>query len=242
MSYILDALRKAEAERERGTVPHLMAQPLGSPPTAAAPRRGALWGAGAALSLAAAVGAGWWLARQDAPAPSAVPAAAMAPAVPVTEPVAVHAAAPATGGTALSTAPNTVATPPARTAPVVNSGTPGSLAALEQPPGPQRPAVGVPAAAPAPQAVDGAPASATTRPTPTRTVAYDQLPPDVRRQLPALSLAGAIYSDTPSARMLLVNGQLQREGDHVAPGVVLEQILPRSAVLRWRDLRYEMGW
>ena len=31
MSYILDALQRADAERERGTVPGLHAQPLGAP-------------------------------------------------------------------------------------------------------------------------------------------------------------------------------------------------------------------
>lgn len=226
MSYILDALRKAEAERERerGTVPHLMAQPLGTPPTEAAPRRGALWGAGVALALVAAVGAGWWLAHQTAAVPDTTPSAA----------------APATGGTVPAPAIATTAPAPTPTTPVAT----GGLAALDPVPRPPRPAADTgPVAAPAPPAVDSAaPPPAASRPAAGRTVAYDQLPPDVRRQLPVLNLGGAIYSDTPSARMLLVNGQLQREGDHVAPGVVLEQIQPRSAVLRWRDLRYEMNW
>ncbi|MFN7484719.1 MAG: general secretion pathway protein GspB [Betaproteobacteria bacterium] len=230
MSYILDALRKAEAERERGNVPHLMAQPLGTPPPVAAPRRGALWGAGAALALVAAVGAGWWLARQNVPAQGPAPEATPT------------ATSPANSGTAPAPAIATTAPVPSPTTP----GAPSGLAALDPTPRPPRPAADtgpVAAPPPAPPAVDGAAAPpAATRPAPGRTVAYDQLPPDVRRQLPVLSLGGAIYSETPSARMLLVNGQLQREGDHVAPGVVLEQIQPRSAVLRWRDLRYEMSW
>ncbi len=39
MSYILDALRRAEAERQRGQVPGLDAQPSGALPDADAPRR-----------------------------------------------------------------------------------------------------------------------------------------------------------------------------------------------------------
>jgi general secretion pathway protein B len=73
-------------------------------------------------------------------------------------------------------------------------------------------------------------------------LAFDQLPEDVRRQLPALAIGGAIYSDTASSRMLIVAGQLVREGDPVAPGVTLEQIRPRSAVLRWKGLRYEVSF
>jgi general secretion pathway protein B len=97
---------------------------------------------------------------------------------------------------------------------------------------PQAPAV---AAAP-PQAVPAAPAA----PAAPRPIAYAQLPEDIKRQLPRLSFGGAIYSDTPSARMLLVGGQLLHEGDTAAPGVVLETIKPRSAVLRWREIRYEV--
>lgn len=73
-----------------------------------------------------------------------------------------------------------------------------------------------------------------------RTVAYDQLPDDVKRQLPALAIGGAIYSERAADRMLIVAGQLLHEGDTAAPGVVLETIKQRSAVLRWRDLRYEV--
>ncbi|WP_207185059.1 general secretion pathway protein GspB, partial [Rubrivivax gelatinosus] len=89
------------------------------------------------------------------------------------------------------------------------------------------------------------PAPAATTPTaaaPARALPFDQLPADVRRSLPALAIGGAIYSEQPSARMLLVGGQLLHEGDAAAPGVTLEHIGQRSAVLRWRDLRYEVAY
>jgi hypothetical protein len=35
----------------------------------------------------------------------------------------------------------------------------------------------------------------------------------------------------------MLNGQLVREGDAVAPGLVLERIEPKSAVLVWQGLR-----
>ena len=58
----------------------------------------------------------------------------------------------------------------------------------------------------------------------------------------AVAIGGAIFSDVPAARLLIVAGQLLREGDAVAPGITLEQIRPRSAILRWRALRYEMAF
>ncbi|HLL18857.1 MAG TPA: hypothetical protein VK439_08740, partial [Rubrivivax sp.] len=79
MSYILEALRRSQAERDRGQVPGLDAQP--SP---AQPARGVrtnpttLWvgGAGVLLLLAlAAVSAVWW-ARQPTNQPTSLEGAA----------------------------------------------------------------------------------------------------------------------------------------------------------------------
>ena len=42
--------------------------------------------------------------------------------------------------------------------------------------------------------------------------------------------------------MLIVAGQVANEGTEVAPGLVLEQIRPRSAVLRFRGFRYSVPY
>ena len=68
------------------------------------------------------------------------------------------------------------------------------------------------------------------------------LPPDVRAQLPRLSVGGAIYSETPSARMVILNGQVFHEGDKPAADTVLEQIRLKSAVLNFRGQRYEISF
>ncbi|MCE2912598.1 MAG: general secretion pathway protein GspB [Rubrivivax sp.] len=57
-----------------------------------------------------------------------------------------------------------------------------------------------------------------------------------------MAIGGAIYSDSAAARFVLINGQVVREGEGAAPGVTLERIGPRSAVLRWRDLRIEVPY
>jgi general secretion pathway protein B len=75
-----------------------------------------------------------------------------------------------------------------------------------------------------------------------RVINFEQLPEDVRRAIPPVAIGGAIYSDNAASRMLIVGGQLLHEGDSAAPGVRLEQIKPRSAVLRWKDLRYEVNF
>lgn len=79
MSYILDALRRAEAdrERERGQVPGLHTQPLSDSDAApAAGRRRWLPWAGAGLLLLAGIGAGIWMAsgQPETNAPDPLPA------------------------------------------------------------------------------------------------------------------------------------------------------------------------
>ena len=86
MSFILDALRRAEAERQRGGVPGLHDQPAMAPSGAApslaqADERGAmtpvLW-SGAGLLLVAALTVAWWLGsggvQPVAPTTAALPA------------------------------------------------------------------------------------------------------------------------------------------------------------------------
>ena len=57
-----------------------------------------------------------------------------------------------------------------------------------------------------------------------------------------LVLGGAMYSESAANRMLIVNGQLFRENDELAPGLVLEQIALKSAVLRYRNYRFRVSY
>jgi len=190
MSYILDALRRAESERERGQVPGVHAQPL----AAAGPgprKRGRLWLAAAALSLLLLGGllARWLATPATAPAPLAVSAPA-----------------------AVATTPPLPATAP--------------LPELVRLPPPGKPVVVAAAAAPRPAAP----------------VALSALPEALRRQLPPLQTGGAMYSETPANRMLIINGQLHHEGARLAPDLVLEQIRLNGAVLNYRGQRFSIAY
>ena len=68
-----------------------------------------------------------------------------------------------------------------------------------------------------------------------------ELPVEARRGLPPLAFGGSIYSNTPANRLLIVNGQLMHEGDALGPGVTLEQIKPKAAVLNIGGQRFEIG-
>jgi general secretion pathway protein B len=68
----------------------------------------------------------------------------------------------------------------------------------------------------------------------------DQLPADVRAELPPLAVGGSMYSTTPANRTLIVDGRLYREGDLVASGLTLEEIRLKSAVFGYKGHRFEV--
>ena len=71
---------------------------------------------------------------------------------------------------------------------------------------------------------------------------FAELSPEVRAQLPAVSVSGATYSKDAAVRMLIVNGKVVQEGQEIAPGLKLESIGQRSAVLNHQGLRYSIGY
>ena len=225
MSYILDALRKAEAERERGSVPNIHAQPAfaGAPARGARPRS-RVWivvaVVGVLLVIAAALPWFFMADRSAVPAPvAAAPAPVVAPTpVPTTMPASA-AAAPAKVP-APTTAPTTAPTATAAAVPVQPAPVP-----VRKP----RPAPAVASAA----AVTAA-ASATEE----RIYAMNELPDDIRRQLPGLSVGGSMYSTTPASRLVIVNGQVLHEGDRLTPELVLQQIKLKAAVFAFKGYRF----
>lgn len=227
MSYILDALRKADAERSRGAVPGLASQPLPAALPAGESARllppSRAWmalGGVAAVTLAAVA---WWAVGTLQRAPG--PPARGAP-VPGQAPLASPLPGQAPPVPTVPAAPTAVAisVPPARPAPAAGfvpsaSAASGSQVAVPAPQSPALPAA-VSAAAALPALAD--------------------LPEAVRRQLPPLKVGGSVWSEQPASRFLMVDGQLLREGEAVAPGLVLERIGPKRAQLRWREQRFEL--
>jgi general secretion pathway protein B len=65
-----------------------------------------------------------------------------------------------------------------------------------------------------------------------------ELPEALKPQLPKLAFGGAMHSDTPANRMLIVNGQLLHEGDAISPELTLERIQLKQATFRYKGYRY----
>ena len=229
MSYILDALRRADSERERDrtAVPGLHAQPIAQvADDDDRPGRSTPWigiGLGVMVLLLAVIA--WTLLSRDN-APEALPPAAPPPAA--APPVAAVPAAPASAAQ----------TPPPIAPPVVQAAPPTPRAAA---PEPRRAAASAAKAAAKPTpATASAAASAPTQMQPV--YAQKDLPEEIRRALPQLSVGGSIYSESAANRFVIINGQLFHENDVLAPDLTLRQIKLKSAVLEFRGYRYEIGY
>lgn len=290
MSYILDALRRADAERQRGGVPGLHAQPAAPMRAGAdsAPRFGpvALGLIGVGLLLVGGAAA-WWLGvGRGGAAPVALTPPAVAPtAVLTVQPVqpvpATRPAQPAAPGAGLASAPAAVVpspaaeparrqvSPPPATlplpaplplrlpsatavpAPMPSKTLPATTAPPTPPPPAGRAAAARPGGAPVPPIGDIA-AGSTVAPVstgsaapavaalPARVPRLAELPEGLRRELPALSLGGSVFADQPAARIVIINGQVYREGERPAPGLLVQQIGLRAVIFEFRGQRFEV--
>jgi general secretion pathway protein B len=71
-------------------------------------------------------------------------------------------------------------------------------------------------------------------------VSREQLPPDVRAALPPFAIGGSVYSADPTARSLIINGQLYRERDRLTQDLSLEEIKLKAAIFSFRGYRFEV--
>jgi general secretion pathway protein B len=242
MSYILDALRKSDQQRQRGAAPTLLAGQA----TAVAPKQPAFlaYGLLAAVLVGAGMVIGWlrpWqpeqaapgkaesvaakplesTPRQPAPAPSE-----MAPQ-PKPEPKLQNATRPAQAAPAPALVPTTPQLP-ARAKPETD-GTPREADAAA----PSR------TAAPAPERpVDTAAADAARVQT---VISMAELPLSLQQELPAITISVHAYSDNPGDRLVGINNRIVREGEYVDPGLKLEQITPDGMIFGYKGYSFRRG-
>ena len=265
MSFILDALRKSEHERQRQTGPALAEVPVAAPKP-----RSNVWATGAiALLLVNLLVIGVLLLRKAAREPEAtVPAAMPAPAQ-----VAPAATAPAPAQVTMTqTVPSgAVASPPPMLQPARSAGPPADDAHNsledEMSDGPPMldPQMSADAAAP-----PAGPPAVTRAQSGRGSVVYESLPstaavgaqqyaapPQARTAsqyagqklptadevtaaggVPALNLDLHVYSTKPAERMVFVNSRKYREGDTLQEGPVVQTITPDGAILEFRGNKF----
>ena len=283
MSYILEALKKADAarEREREAVPGLHSRHDHALPdesderSETSPAGRTPWLVGGIAGGVVVAGALFWLLGRSGPdAPVAsdsrpvplhgqvgeAPPDSVAQAPTPMTPAQVLPHDPVTTSGHAGTSPQppaAVPPPPVQVAPVqvapVQAARPTAPqpAVVTAPPAAavaRAPSTGAPAAPAVPSTRATPPAQDPLRVDPSlrevgpKIVTMQELPDDIRRELPQLTVGGAMHSDVAANRMLVLNGGVFREGDQPAPGVVLEEIRLKSAVLRYKGHRYSISY
>jgi general secretion pathway protein B len=229
MSFILDALKKSENERQRHSGPALFEVKV------ATPRPGLpLWAVALALLLVVNIGVVIWLVlRKPASVAQTVPAAMAAIPAPAPTPIQVaQAPPPAAAPAPASQQPSAVesqapdASAPAQSAPLAQSDDDGE---------PLNPDDYEPAAEPsagAPSTHAGNVTRGTTEGLPT----YDQVA--AGGSVPELRLDMHVYSAKPQDRFVFLNMQRLREGESLPNGVHVERITPGGVVLSHGGTRF----
>lgn len=248
MSFILEALRKSEAERRRGQTPDLLSEAMPVAPAARAStdKRGRIV-AIVAVSLIVLLLVVWAL-RSTAPAESA--------AIPVPAPSATTSTTAAVAAPALPT-PASLSPPPARVAskPTAQKPTPAPAAVIPPtaavtttPPTVAQTrelqsriaesTINAPAV-PVQVTTTTEPANAAVFASPDAPLKLADLPTDERQQLPALKVSMHMWAPNAANRFAIIDGARVNEGDRVGDATV-EAIQQDAVMLSWRGRRIRL--
>ena len=241
MSFILDALKKSETDRQRQATPALFEVKV------AAPRRGfPLWAIGLAALLVINLGIlAWVLWRNAGPAPvaAAAPAAAPAQSVPARSNSAGEVTVPATVTFQVNV--------PANAAPAANPALapePGVVAPSNAPPLTEDPLLSgqEPAVPPdydtrdyqaaiTPEQAGAIAATRRAGGVPSRDEALAR-----GTELPDLRLDLHVYDPDPAKRFVFINMRKLREGESLPEGVRVDEILQQGAKLSYRGSQFTL--
>lgn len=236
MSFILDALKKSESDRQRQSGPALFEVKV-TPPKPRFP----VWAVALAALLVINIAFGAWVLLHRAPA-----------APPAVVPAVVQAAPVATAPSMQTLPPSPPAAAPASQLPPA----PASAAPATAPASAARVAsaqAGEPvlsdagAKAPAANPDDYALAAAAgkaeddghvTRGTESGLKSYADAQSDPNLHLPAMRIDLHVYAVKPAERFVLVNMHRLHEGDTMSEGVHIDSITPEGVVVTYQGVKY----
>lgn len=68
-----------------------------------------------------------------------------------------------------------------------------------------------------------------------------EIPDSVRQQIPRIAFEGHVYSSTPTRRSVMINGHKMREGDAIGEDLMLKEITPEGAEFEYRGYRFKLN-
>ncbi len=226
MSYILEALKKAEQKSEKGGVPTLL-----SHPRATDRKSGRTWLYPLIAILFLNAGTifwwihPWWLNEPQTivQAPAVRPQASVAAAEPITkirEPSRSNNLQEVPGEMPITVPRADVPRKGGQDAPLSDTRKIGAIASTSGQPQPR------PEKRATPQG---------------RLLSLAELPSAVRKSLPEFKVSGHAYSPEPASRVARINDQIVQEGQSLAPGLKVEEITPSGIVLGYQGYRFQIG-
>lgn len=244
MSYILDALRKSDQQRQRGAAPTLLT-PQAKAIEAKQPSA-LLYGLLAAVLIGAGMLIGWlrpW--ESEHPVPATAPfdnrpldsrqsGTVIAPPSVLTE--------SASNADRQLPAQKSASAAQADAAPAGADMKPGMPAVPDTQ---TRRTLATPAVAAAKEAATSVPNTGVTPPAKPageqRVMAMSELPVPVQEEIPRMSVALHAYSSNPSGRLVVINDRLLHEGAQVGPSLRLEEITPDGLIFTFKEYRFHFG-
>jgi general secretion pathway protein B len=234
MSFILDALKKSETDRQRQTTPALFEVKVAAPR-----RRFPVWALGLGVLLGVNVLVLLWVLLRSPQAPATAAAAAAAPA-------AATAAAPPAGQVTVPATVTFQVNVPASSVPAVE---PGLGAGSAAPPLTDEPLLSDQEAVVPPNynaqdyqpaiTVEEANATAAAR----RAGALPSRDEVLAKggQLPEMRLDLHVYDPEPTKRFVFINMRKLREGESLPEGVRVDEIMPTGARLTYQGRQFVLG-
>ena len=234
MSYILDALRKSDQQRQRGAVPTLMVAQTAA--VASKQSASLYYGLFAIVLVAVGIVIGWLRPWQPQAAPRAAETAALKPTEIGSHEAAPVRAIPETAPKAESVLRQETQAPRPAAAPVAAK--PGALVSIDSVKREGAPKARSGSTAALAQPADtGAAAAMPTQPV----MAIADLPVAIQQELPPMSISVHAYSGNPKDRLVGINSRLLREGDSPAPGLKLERITPDGMIFSYKGYSFRRG-
>jgi general secretion pathway protein B len=223
MSYILEALKKSDQQRQRSAAPTLQAATV----TVAQVKQPVYYGLLAVILLVSGIVIGWLQPWQTEPSHQATPAISPAPASHKAAPL--QEAAETTEKTApqLKTAqalPVSDSTPEVHPVPKVGAIKAAIPAQLRS-------------AMPGDTAPEKPPADAAQE----RAITITELPASIQQEIPAMTVQFHAYSAIPANRLVGINSRTLHEGESLAPGLMLEQITSEGVIFSYKGYRFQRG-
>ncbi len=74
-----------------------------------------------------------------------------------------------------------------------------------------------------------------------RVLALSELPGATRQALPHFKISGHAYSQDPAFRVVRINDQVLQEGQSLAPGLKIDEITPNGIILNGQGYRFQIA-